>query len=94
MRDVRTCMPMKNILHVLLLVLGVALLLTACESGKKEADKANKTETSGVESAATASNATAPRPGNIPRSNSPTVGKVLSYTLAIRPCRSNKTALL
>ena len=61
MRDVRTCMPMKNILHVLVLVLGLALLLTACESGKKEADKAEKTEKSGVESAAAASNAIAPK---------------------------------
>ena len=61
MRDVRTCMPMKNILHVLVLVLGLALLLTACESGKKEADKAEKTEKSGVESAATASNGGAPK---------------------------------
>ena len=62
MRDVRTCMPMKNILHVLVLVLGVAMLLTACESGKKETDKDGKAEKSGVESAATASNATAPKP--------------------------------
>ena len=61
MRDVRTCMPMKNILHVLVLVLGVAMLLTACESGKKETDKDGKAEKSGVESAATASNATAPK---------------------------------
>ena len=61
MRDVRTCMPMKNILHVLVLVLGLALLLTACESGKKEADKDGKAEKSGVESAATASNGGAPK---------------------------------
>ena len=61
MRDVRTCMPMKNILHVLVLVLGLALLLTACESGKNEADKDGKAEKSGVESAATASNGGAPK---------------------------------
>lgn len=52
MRDVRTCMPMKNILHTLVLVLGLTLLLTACESGKKEADKADKTK---VEAASGAS---------------------------------------
>lgn len=53
MRDVRTCMPMKNILHILVLVLGLALLLSACESGKKEAEQAEKPK---VESAAAASN--------------------------------------
>ena len=54
MRDVRTCTPMKNILCSLLLVLGMALLLTACESGKKDADKVEKPK---VESATAASKA-------------------------------------
>ena len=57
MRDVRTCMPMKNILHILVLVLGLALLLSGCESGKKEAEQADKPK---VESAAAASKAEAP----------------------------------
>ena len=57
MRDVRTCTPMKNILRTLVLVLGLVLLLSACESGKKEADKAEKPK---VESAAVASSAGAP----------------------------------
>lgn len=61
MRDVRTCMPMKNILHILILVLGLTLLLSACESGKKEADKADKPK---VESAAAAPNAAAPKADN------------------------------
>ena len=61
MRDVRTCTPMKNILCTLLLVLGLALLLTACESGKKDADKADKPK---VESATAASNAAAPKADN------------------------------
>lgn len=56
MRDVRTCTPMKNILHILVLVLGLTLLLTACESGKKEADKAEKSK---VESAAGTPNSSA-----------------------------------
>lgn len=58
MRDVRTCMPMKNILHILVLVLGLTLMLSACESGKKDADKADKPK---VESAAAASNPAAPK---------------------------------
>lgn len=57
MRDARTCTPMKNILCTLMLVLGLALLLTACESGKKDADKAEKSK---VESATAASKAEAP----------------------------------
>ena len=57
MRDARTCTPMKNILRTLVLVLGLALLLTACESGKKEADKAEKPK---VESAAAAPASGAP----------------------------------
>ena len=48
---------MKNILRTLVLVLGLALLLTACESGKKEADKAEKPK---VESAAAAPASGAP----------------------------------
>ena len=59
MRDVRTCMPMKNILHILVLVLGLALLLSGCESGKKEAEQADKPK---VESAAATSKAEAPAP--------------------------------
>ena len=58
MRDVRTCTPMKNILCTLLLVLGLALLLTACESGTKDADKADKPK---VESATAASSTGAPK---------------------------------
>ena len=57
MRDVRTCMPMKNILQILVLVLGLALLLSGCESGKKEAEQADKPK---VESAAATSTAAAP----------------------------------
>ena len=57
MRDVRTCMPMKKILQILVLVLGLALLLSGCESGKKEAEQADKPK---VESAAAASKAEAP----------------------------------
>ena len=59
MRDVRTCMPMKKILQILVLVLGLALLLSGCESGKKEAEQADKPK---VESAAATSKAEAPAP--------------------------------
>ena len=68
MRDVRTCMPMKNILHILVLVLGLSLLLTACESGKKEAEQADKPK---VESAAAASKAEAPVVPQPPEQTSP-----------------------
>ena len=59
MRDARTCTPMKNIFRTLVLVLGLALLLTACESGKKEADKADKADKPKVESTAAAPSASA-----------------------------------
>ncbi len=68
MRDARTCMPMKNILHILVLVLGLALLLTACESGKKEAEQAEKPK---VESAAATSKAEAPVVPQPPEQTSP-----------------------
>ena len=48
---------MKKILQILVLVLGLALLLSGCESGKKEAEQADKPK---VESAAAASKAEAP----------------------------------
>ena len=61
MRDARACTPMKNILHMLVLVLGLTLLLTACESGKKDAEKAEKAK---VESVAAAPKASAPKAEN------------------------------
>lgn len=50
---------MKNILRTLVLVLGLALLLTACESGKKEAEKAEKPELQSASGAAAAGASTA-----------------------------------
>lgn len=50
---------MKNILRTLVLVLGLALLLTACESGKKEAEKAEKPELQSASGATAAGASTA-----------------------------------
>lgn len=61
-------MPMKNILHILVLVLGLALLLSGCESGKKEAEQADKPK---VESTAATSTAAAPVVQQPPEQASP-----------------------
>ena len=66
---------MKKILCTLVLVLGLALLLTACESGKKEAEKAEKptVETAPAASApnTTAQKAESPTAGQEPQDAGP-----------------------
>lgn len=52
MRDVRSYTPMKKIVLALLLALSVALLVTACDSGKKEEEGANGKPVAGSTSSA------------------------------------------